>query len=100
MKSATKERRSPQAAGIEGEQTEPTPAIASPPAFSPMMALLAPTVKKEPYMARTYLAHSKHGGSPGARGVRGSPMDLSDGDAQSLLNNNSLCFEEPGKKQF
>ncbi len=51
-------------------------------------------------MPRKYTPHSKHGGSPGAQGVRGSPMDLSDSDAASLLNNNSCCFEEPGKKQF
>jgi filamentous hemagglutinin len=49
---------------------------------------------------RTYVPHSKHGGSPGARGVRGSPMDLSDADAQALLNDSSKCFEEPGKKQY
>jgi hypothetical protein len=51
-------------------------------------------------MSRKYVAHSKHGGAGGARGVKGSPMDLSDGDAQTLLNDAAHCFEEPGKRQF
>ncbi len=49
---------------------------------------------------RIYVPHSKHGGAGGARGVKGSPMDLSDAEAQALLNDGSRCFEEPGKRQF
>jgi filamentous hemagglutinin len=51
-------------------------------------------------MPRLYTPHSKHTGPGGARGIKGSPMDLSDADAHSLLNDPSHCFEEPGKRQF
>lgn len=48
---------------------------------------------------RIYNSNPKHEVS-GARGVKGSRLDLTADEASVLLNDATRCFEVPGKKQL
>ena len=48
---------------------------------------------------RKYNPNPKHEG-PGARGRKGTRLDLSPTEASQLLNDPIRCFEVPGKRQL